>query len=219
MAKLKNPLFSMEARGALDGLCYGTWRGISYVKGNTTPSNEDSYARGICQTRLIQVSRRWKTLTDVQRSDWNLFATQHLQPDWTGTPIRLTGFNWFVRCNATADRLFSGHPDDAPVYPFPDPPDLCALSIISGGDSIGLSWGSGSINAEYLEVWMTNPLSTGVTPKLEMAHFHTVLDTTTGQPFELLFLPESGRYGCWIRSVQDGTGLFTPWLSDYIDYP
>ena len=32
MAKVKNPLLSLEARGALNGMVYNTWRGISYVK-------------------------------------------------------------------------------------------------------------------------------------------------------------------------------------------
>jgi len=219
MAKVKNPLFSIEARGGLDGLVYNTWRGISYVKTNTTPANESSANRLIAQARLAAVSALWRDLSDTQRDHWRRFADQHLFPDWTGDDIRLPGFHWFVKLNCQLDRHGSAYIDDPPSAPFPNAIQQCTLSWNDITQDIELTWGSIVGNPIPLDIWITNPMSPGRIPRKEDAHFHLFLADALPQPQPILGLPESLRYGVWVRRVSDTTGLESLWMSDYIDVP
>ncbi len=97
MPKVKNPLFSQEARGGIAGLVYNTWRGINYVKTNTSPTGQGTALRLAAQALMTAISKLWQTATDANRTAWGQYAIDHPVTDWTGSPKRLTGMNWFMK--------------------------------------------------------------------------------------------------------------------------
>ena len=99
MAKVAGPLFSVEARGKLGSLCYNTWRDIHTVKTNSGPATQGTQKQIEVQDVLHELNSEWTLLTPYQRSLWDNYADKLLRPHWTGTPIRRSGFNWFVSCN------------------------------------------------------------------------------------------------------------------------
>lgn len=99
MAKVVGPLYSSEARGSIGALTYNSWRGIATVKSRCPKEPRDSEAQLATRELTRQCTIIWKTLTLAQATLWNNYSDTHLEPDWTGHPKHLTGYNWFIRIN------------------------------------------------------------------------------------------------------------------------
>jgi hypothetical protein len=48
---------------------------------------------------MVPVIALWQSLSDPQRTAWDQFANEHLFPHWTGSDLRLSGWNWFAKAN------------------------------------------------------------------------------------------------------------------------
>jgi hypothetical protein len=105
VAKVTQPLGSSEARGKLGGHVYNTWRGIATVRTKVTPATLYSDEQVAIRAKCAQCTVAWQALTNAQRYAWAQWAQSHLDPDWTGNPKRLSGYNWFVRLNVRALNL------------------------------------------------------------------------------------------------------------------
>jgi hypothetical protein len=117
MAKVLNPLNSSEARGRVGGLIYNTWRGIRTVKSHTDPAHQSDPKRQAHKNIVQAAGQRWRTITPAQRSAWDHFANQHPDIDWTGRPVRLAGFHWYVRIQVRLHDISLGYIDDPPQGP------------------------------------------------------------------------------------------------------
>ena len=120
MAIVTGPLHSSEARGAVGGLVYNTYRGRSYVKVNTAPSTQYSEAQVNARAHMGPVIAEWQAITDAQRDAWTRYANDHVLSHWTGSDKRLSAWNWFAKINWRQQRhgraLFSDPPvDDLPL--------------------------------------------------------------------------------------------------------
>lgn len=215
MAKVKNPLLSLEARGALNGMVYNTWRGISYVKVNTSPTGQGTPLRLQAQATLADVSNDWKGLTDVQRDGWRQYAIDHPVTDWTGNPKRLTGMNWFIRCNVMRSRLGLAIVATAPVVAAPDP--VVDLGLTQNLLNLEVGWTDPSADTHYVEFRIAGPLSAGVEAKIEQSHFQMFLAGDAITPHIIVPGHLAGRYTVWARSVLAANGLASTWLSATLD--
>lgn len=99
MAKVTWPLSSGEARGRVGDLIYNSHRGQSYVKAYALHQSEDSSGQIGSRGITAACTLAWQALTPDQAAVWNHFATEHLLPNWTGQPKRISGYNWFVKLN------------------------------------------------------------------------------------------------------------------------
>jgi len=204
------PLHSEEARGSVGSNTYSSWRGISVVK--TRAGCGVYYTQPQRDLRAITIAqvRRWKTLSEAARQAWNYYAGAHLEVDWTGNDKRLTGCNWFVRCNVQLDRMAASVIDDPPS----DTIHLWLENLytqLSGAYTL-LYWtalGLPPPAGAQLELWITNPMSTGRHPTLHDAKF-LLFNDYWDSPVPLGIL-STARYGVFCRLVTYDTGVKTPW--------
>ena len=217
MPKVKNPLFSQEARGGVGGLVYNTWRGINYVKTNTSPTGQGTAKRLAAQARISAISKDWAGLTDTQRANWSQYATDHPVTDWTGSPKRLTGMNWFVACNVANDIQGDAHVTDAPTVAAPDPATGVTLSADTG--NLAIAWTAPTDEDLDIVAFLVGPLSAGRTAKLEQAQYEISYDADTTTPATLKAAAPAGRYTVFVKVHDPATGLTSTWTSDEFDMP
>ncbi len=215
MPKVKNPLFSQEARGGIGGLVYNTWRGINTVKTNTSPTGQGTAKRLAAQALLIQAAQLWQGLTDTNRANWRQYAIDHPVADWTGSPKRLTGMNWYVSCAVQMLRLGNTPVDDPPGIAAPDAPVDFAISQ-STADLVA-EWTSPTADGNNIEVFIVGPLSAGINARLEQAQFLLSTGDDAAQALNLITAALPGRYTAFARIVDVTYGLVSSWVSSFAD--
>lgn len=215
MAKVKMPLISAEVRGAVNGLVFNTWRGINYVKINTSPTGQGTAKRLAAQALLIQASQLWQGLGDTARAAWNAYAIAHPLTDWLGAPKRITGMNWFEKCTVQLLRLGNAPVNDPPTDPAPDAPVTWAISQ-TGADLIA-QWDDPTAAGPNIEVFITPALSAGISAKIQRCQFLLSTAASSTQPLTLLTAPAIGRYTAFARVVDVSNGLVSAWQSAFAD--
>lgn len=181
MAKVLNPLNSSEARGRVGGLVYNTWRGIRTVKTHTDPGHQDDPLRHAHFEKIRDAGKRWATIGDDLRASWNHFANAHPQIDWTGRPVRLAGFHWYVRIQVTLQDIQQAYNDTPPTEPCTCTP--LALAIESIYPSLYLSWTIDPlvpVNTYDVQCFLTRPHSAGRHPTLHDAYLYDYTFYETG---------------------------------------
>jgi len=215
MPKVKNPLFSQEARGGIAGLVFNTWRGINYVKTNTSPTGQGTAKRLAAQALMSTISKLWQGISDAERAGWNQYAIDHPVTDWTGSPKRLTGMNWFVMLNIQLARLGVAAVDTAPVIVAPDP--LTGFAIALTVADITATWTTPVLGNLQVDFFAVGPLSAGIEAKLEQTQHLTFEDITVVQPIIIKLAAAAGRWTVFARTIDDTTGLASTWQSAFVD--
>jgi hypothetical protein len=213
--KVKMPMFSVEARGAIGGLIYNTWRGINYVKTNTSPTGQGTEKRLDAQALLIAVAKLWATAGDINRAAWNQYATDHPVTNWTGTPERLTGMNWFVRCNVTLVRMGLSAVMTAPLIAAPDP--ITGFAVTNPADYIQVAWTTPQTGSYKLDWFGVGPISAGIAPKIQRCKWLGFQNPTDFAGAILITPSNAGRYTIFGRVLSTVTGLSSSWVSDWAD--
>lgn len=208
MAKLVQPLMSLEARGKMGGLIYNTWRGIATVKSFASPSQPNTAGQLAARARLASVSGAWSILSDTERAAWTSYADAHLESDWTGNPKRLTAQNWFVRCNTRID-LVGGAAITSPPASAPPASPTGLLVAYAGGPpaEISATWISPVAATSYLVFYSNGPISAGTAPRFEQAAVVAKIAADTATPQTVISAPASGKYGIWCQVIDSLTGL------------
>lgn len=90
MAKVKGPLFSIDARGAIgSALVFGGWKGIPWVREWVIPQNPNTSEQQWIRLIFTQAVDAWHfTLTEQQIIDWQTAA------DASGKTM--SGFNFHL---------------------------------------------------------------------------------------------------------------------------
>lgn len=215
MPKVKNPLLSLEARGGIGGLVYNTWRGINTVKTNTSPTGQGTPKRLAAQGLMSTISKLWSAISDANRLAWNQYAVDHPVPDWTGSPKRLTGMNWFMSCLTQIRRVAGSDIDVPPAIAAPNAIVGLALSNATGDLKVAFTSPTGSDT--FLDVWVAGPLSKGRNAKLEQAKPTILVEATSGAAQALITAAADGRYTAFARIIDSATGLTSTWVSTYLD--
>ena len=210
MVVVTQPLGSAEARGKLGGLVYNTWRGIHYVRTKVSPANQNTPRRLAIRAKAKSCTLAWQALTDAQRTSWNLYAADHLDPYWTGNPKRNSGYNWFVRTNIRlldmGLSIISIPPVRANSWP------IATLAATVDDAIITVDWSLPPAAPEadlVIDLWHTKASSPGRRPKIELAKHKHYRPSEDGS-FELSWLP-GGHYGIFGRTIDESTGLSSPW--------
>ena len=210
MAIVTWPLSSGEARGRVGGLVYNTWRGRSYVKTHTDPATQFSDKQIVVRTIAANVTAAWQLLDDSQRSAWNAFACAHLLPSWTGSPKRLSGYNWFLKLGWRTASYFGGPyflpPEQLGIYTIHD------FAVSAYLLEIAVAWTqSVAIPDEevYVEMWLEGPWNSPRAPSIKRAR----LDTAVAQDANgwTIIAPSPGYYTVHLRAVLN-SGWCTPYV-------
>lgn len=170
MAKVTGPLGSSEARGAVGGYVYNTWRGISTVRSRVKPITQFSPAQIALRTLAKNCTVAWQNISNPKRLAWQDYANIHPDPDWTGNSMRLSGYNWFVRSNVRRQLLGS-----AIIH---TPPTIALTHLVtnltgfSGASYLEISWTSEVHTfAEdlFVEIYLAGPHSAARNPTIRNA--------------------------------------------------
>lgn len=95
-----------EMRGSIAGNVFARNRYGAYVRSRTKPVNPNSTAQGLVRSAMSSVTEYWAhTLTGTQRIAWATYAAAVAMKNKLGETVYLSGFNHFVRGNATRSRL------------------------------------------------------------------------------------------------------------------
>jgi hypothetical protein len=209
MAKVIAPLMSSEARGRLGGLVYNTWRGMSYAKAACAPSQPKSKKQLNIRAFGVRLARAWQGLTAAQRLGWQNYASLHLETDGMGTPKRMTGLNWFIRCNSRLLQQGLAISLTAPTVAAPASP-LSFTSADGAGQSV-LTFTSQPAGSQ---IWIQDdgPHSPGRKSLLTKAMFATTAPMTSGS-YTLTGLG-AGQHDLFARVVLASNGLASPWVTD-----
>jgi hypothetical protein len=219
MVKVVDPMHSSDARGGIGDVVYGTWRGIHFVRTKVTPEPKPPGKREAVQAISRTITARWKTITQTQRDRWIAYANAHPLQDWTGSPKRLTGYNWYLRCNFSLRIYYPVWMNDPPIYPAPNfPPDF-QISVGVDPYLVDATWSpypSPFADNTIIEVWRNGPGSTGRNYGIELCQVY-------GWEYDLAPFWEdsifvSGRYTYFIRCIHLLTGLKSTWWKFVYDY-
>lgn len=213
MAKVIGPLHSAEARGRVSGLIYNTWRGISYAKAFCAPAQPRTKMQLLTRAYTTQCVRAWQGLTSDNRLHWNAYAVEHPENDWTGNPKRLTGLNWYTRCNFRILRLAGSVIADPPAVPAPDP--VAGFAAANGVLESVLTWTFANGAHNRFWVYCRGPHSAGIIASIERAAI-CLAGTASMETITATSL-SPGRYTFWILVVDIQTGLVSTLLTDHAD--
>lgn len=214
MAKVVQPLMSLEARGKMGGLVYNVWRGLNTVKAFKSPVQPGSVDQLTMRAKLTDATRAWGSLSAANRQTWIDYADAHLETDWTGANKRLTGQNWFCRCYVLMALAGGAAPTAAPTAVAPASIVGAGLAYVAGPPKkITLTWTSPNAAGSYIQIWKTPALSAGRVPKFEMAEEIATIISTTASPYDVTNPITAGRYGYWARVIDNTTGLTSSYIS------
>lgn len=211
MAKVILPLMSEAARGKFGGSIFNQWRSIQYAKRWASPTNPGTPAQLERRAALTTFTRSWATLTNLQREAWTNWAEQHLRTDWTGKPLRITGQNAYISCNARLSILEESAISDPPADPAPLAID--ALTIAQPGattTAITASWTLPVDDNLSIVFWGEGPISFGREPSRVRARIIKVAGADDLTPIDLIAKTVKARYGIWAEIWDENTGLAGP---------
>jgi len=208
MAIVTQPLGSVEARGSVGAYTYATWRGKRTVRSRAGPSREPTEDQLAILALTQAAVSIWSAKTDTDRANWDHFAAEQREPDWTGTDKRLTGQNWFVRCWVRCVLALSLEAIDPPSGPIADYiADLHTLQINGGlwiGWNMTQAWGEAKA---AVDVWIAGPHSPGRHPTIHNAD--RKFSTDVAESPSVWTPPSIGLYTVFWRVI-DLQGLATP---------
>ncbi len=124
MAKIRAPLHSIEASGRMaDGVVFGDWKGIPWMRTFTMPSQPRTQRRGQVWSNFPRVTRSWANLTDAERAGWEAYAAAVKPQNKTlGREGNWSGFDAYVSANIVLGDAGIPLVVQPPALPYPDAP-------------------------------------------------------------------------------------------------
>jgi hypothetical protein len=159
------------------------------------------------------LSRAWQN--NAFRSDWNDYASTHTETDWTNTPKRLTGANWFVRLNTRLALFTADLVEHPPSIPAPDP--VAGLTLEGSSGAIMVNWTSPTSALPLVELWLNGPTSGGSIPNMVRARLQSYnAGNTSGLS---ILVSQPGVYNVYARTFDRTTGLVSQYLVAPVTVP
>jgi hypothetical protein len=209
MAKVKMPLFSTEARGKVAGLVFNSWRGLNYVKSSISPAQPRTSRQLQIRAWAVQLVRAWAAVSAVNQQTWRDYATAHQSPDWSGSPVRTTGLNWYLKCNMRLLDQGKATIATAPIVAAPG--SVAALVLTPGAGTISCAFTAFGGTDTSVDWWLVLGKGLGILPKLTMAK-HRAFSPGETSPYVISALAP-GNVTVFARSVSETTGLASAWVS------
>lgn len=145
MALLKFGGGITEMRGSIAGNVYSRNRYGAYARARTVPVNPNTARQVAIRAAIAFLTDRWaNTLTAVQRTAWNLYASNVVMTNKLGESINLTGFNHYIRSNVVAKNFSLTIVDAGPVvFELPAQDPLYSFTISEATQQISTTYDDG----------------------------------------------------------------------------
>jgi hypothetical protein len=106
MVKVKAPMMSLSASGALGGaLVFSTWKGTPYVRTLVTPTNPKSAAQTAIRAMMKFLSQDWINLSAPEQATWDEVALND----------SISPFNAYIRYNLSRWRMYKTPSQELPA--------------------------------------------------------------------------------------------------------
>lgn len=122
MAKIKRPLNSEKARGALGGLIFSESNQVNYVRRNTVKTYVQTEKRKETAQRLATAAELWAALSETEKRAWEDFAESTAAWNAFGEQFTKPAFSWFVACRENLHSVASNNRPDIIGAEIPRPP-------------------------------------------------------------------------------------------------
>lgn len=130
-----------QISGRIGGDVHARNKSGNYIRAGTKPTNPNTARQQAVRSAIAELCARWgNILTAVQRTAWNLYASNVAMKNRLGQTIFLSGFNHFIRSNTWLCRLGGTIIDAGPVVfelPAKDP----AFSMSASEATQQITWG------------------------------------------------------------------------------
>lgn len=128
MAKIKRPLNSEKARGALGGLIFSESNQVNYVRRNTVKPYVQTAKRKETAERLATSAELWASLSETDKQAWEDFAESHEVENALGQKFKRPAFSWFVSCRENLHSVNSNNRPNIIGAEIPRPPRTIATA-------------------------------------------------------------------------------------------
>jgi len=105
-----------QMAGSIAGQTHARNRFGNYIRARTKPVNPKSDRQAKVRAIIAELVERWnETLSDAQRTAWETYAAAITMKNRLNADIHLTGFNHYIRSNASFLDAVAQYFDDAPT--------------------------------------------------------------------------------------------------------
>lgn len=120
-----------EMRGSIGGTVFARNKAGAYARNRTKPINPNTARQVNARQIMAELAEQFNgTLTDVQRTAWNLFGANVPVLNKLGETIRNSGFDWFVAMNSSRINAGMSIVVDAPTtFELAEQDNTIAISI------------------------------------------------------------------------------------------
>jgi hypothetical protein len=206
MAKCVGPLHSSEARGKVGGLVYNSWRGFATVKAKHAPAQPRTNLQLRVRSIAIMIARGWADLTN--QADWNVYATNHTMSDWTNSPKRLTGANWYVMLHTRMLLAGLTPVNTPPAVNAPDP--VLTFTAVGSAGVITMTW-TAPTGTDRLDFWLDGLHSAGRQGSIHKAKYKLTLLGSAAVKTITGLAP--GVYDVYTRVMSPVDGQVSTWVT------
>lgn len=176
MARVKGPLFSMDARGTIGGaIVFSVWKGVNYVRRHAIPANPRSAGQLSFRAMMTFLSQTWNGLSAGDKATWDARADS----------LSISPFNAFVGYSLNRWNHFKGPTEAYPAAEAGSVADAPTTTVTAGVKENSLSIAHGVTSPDW--GWVIHrSTSTGFTPSRSTA---VAVIPTTGDPDVFLDAP------------------------------
>ena len=126
MAKLKRPLNSEKARGALGGIVFSESNQVNYARKNTVRPYVKTEKRKEAANRLSLSAAGWQRMTEADKQHWVDFAESTAAWNAFGERFTKPAFSWYCACRENLASV--GHPKNPKILDAEFPPTPYQIS-------------------------------------------------------------------------------------------
>lgn len=131
MAKYIGTLTS-DARGKVGGIVLTRARGGTTLKSHSIPTNPRSGFQGANRSTIAASNSAWRSLTNANRTSWNLLAVQYLYTNSLAQTYSPTGQQLYAQAYYNASQFGEAVPATAPASP-PSVAPITTCTIVNDG--------------------------------------------------------------------------------------
>lgn len=215
----RGPMGGGAASGAVGALVASHNAGGQYLRARTTPTDPGTTFQQAVRNAVATLATIWsQTLSDAERSGWNVYAGNVSVTNRLGDSITLSGISMFIRCNTP--RLQAGQ-----AYVPAGPGTFTLGSFLGCTLTVGAASTAGTLTFNATEDWnAATPATAGIllyasTPQSPAVNFFkgpyrfvNKLNNTTGSV--TVTLPyatgPSGSRIFWRAEVSRADGRLSP---------
>jgi len=217
----------IQMSGSIAGNTYARNRYGNYVRARTKPINPNTARQVAVRSAVTFLTDRWsQTLTAVQRTAWNLYASSVAMKNKLGETVYLSGFNHYIRSNVIRKQVALAIIDAGPVvFELPAADPTYAITASEATQDISMTFDDGMDWADETGAFM---ISFAGKPQNPQRNFFAgpwkifgVISGVTGTPpgspaaqASPYVITELQRLWCYARILRADGRLSEPFRAD-----